>query len=350
MCEDKFKDMRDMFKNMYKDTDEDTYEDHVSEDKPVDTFLPNDYFPDQECIDTLLRDLYNMAHDDKDALSITVNLDIKYEYMSDSDIYGSVKTPNHKYRILSFPLTENQIKKIHALDYNEFLLQFTPLIKNKMREMLRFPENLSDMPKFSFARHAAAQREFIFPGEFCVYAGAGRTSTPLEDIVNVLKLEEQLRNTENVIYFLIATENRLYIYAGLLMSYDENINITDKHSFLQYVPSFADCFSTHYIIGHTKVNCAIPLSHEANFPTLFEFNSIYVCKLGYRGFLAQVPMNLSITETPSDEDRNIIYINLKMTIGSPEFHDRISDLPDADKQRSIDRLLTRAFQQRIEQD
>lgn len=306
----------------------------------------DDDLSDQERIDILLHDLYYIVHVDKDIRSITVNLDIKVNYATAPDIYGNIKIPGQKYRVLSFPLTEGQIKQIHALDYEEFLKQFAPLIERKIEEVLFLPENLPDTSKYPFTGKNSMSNNFIFPGELCVYANVSETSTSLEDIVNILKSEKQLKDDKNIIYFVLSIGNKLYMYAGVLIPYDENINTSDEQSFLKYVPAFAHSFSAYYMPWHTKVNSAITRSHKVNFPSLYDFSYVYICKFGDHRFLAQVPINLTITQTPSDEDKNRIFINLKMMIGSAEFHDRISDLSELEREKSIDRLLTRAFQQR----
>ena len=150
---------------------------------------------------------------------------------------------------------------------------------------------------------------------------------------------------KEILYFDLHKNNTSFARAGgIIPNTDSIMNSSEfKGCVLSYIEYFNEYLSTYKDIPSDRfwdIGSVSPAE-------LGEFNFLRISKHGPGGFIVQLPAQVLLSEScidvPAEEK-----IRITLVIGSPEFYDRIADKSDADKQRSIDRLLTRAFQQRIE--
>ena len=152
---------------------------------------------------------------------------------------------------------------------------------------------------------------------------------------------ESTKLPDSMLYFKVSAGDMISVSIGDIIP-DAGI-VLDCNGFKDCVKAHVACFNKYQFFTNE-----VPVKPFLGFldmsvTSVFELvgcTLLSIYKYGPQGFCVEVPIHVL---------NDITNKKVTLLIGSPEFHDRISDLSDMDKQRSIDRLLTRAFQQRSKQ-
>lgn len=167
---------------------------------------------------------------------------------------------------------------------------------------------------------------------------------PPETVIkNLLHRKDKIN--EDLLYFTLADGNPpVYMYLGEYVLDKENTITNSNNVYKEHIKIFIEYFNT--CAGLTPILTGmVPHIFLCNpYHTVHSFLCVF--RFGPKGFFVRIPLYMIMGLMIIQPQVNLA-IDVKLLIGSAEFQERTSDLSEENKNKAIDRLLTRVLAQSV---